>query len=121
MKKKLTLKQETESAIKDIRKRNQHTYVAIDDGNVIGMVEFVVKKTHKIFKVPKYGHIKAVVVDKKYRKKGIAGKLVGAAEALLRKQGIKYSKMESIQGNVIAQKAWGKYGYRTEHVAMVKK
>lgn len=119
--KKPTMKGETKAAAKDIRKRNEYYFVADDNGNIAGYIELCIKKNHKIFKVRKYGYINSIVVDRKYRGKGIARMLVNHSARFFRQKKLKYLRLNVYFSNKAAQKVWSKIGFRNESMFMLKK
>lgn len=120
-KEKLTLKNQITAARKDIKKRNNHIFVAVKDNKVIGFIEFFIKKNDKVFKIKEYGYLNSATILKKYRIKGIAKKLYLAAANFLKDSGIKYVKTNVYISSKLALKAWQKVGFKTQSSIMIKR
>jgi ribosomal protein S18 acetylase RimI-like enzyme len=112
LKKKPTLKSETEEAKKCIRKRKTSIFVAIKSDVVVGYVELTIKKNAPIFKVEQSGYIEALVVDKKHRKSGVGKELVKFAIDYFREKDIKHIKANVYFANRQAVSFWKKAGFR---------
>ncbi len=119
--KKMTLKNQTEFAKKDIRKRNNHIFVANKDGKVIGFIEFFVKKNENCFKIKKYGYLNSATTHKDYRGKGVAKALTNVALKFFKDRGIKYVRTNVYNSNEIAMKTWIKIGFEPQSTFLIKK
>ena len=65
-------------------------FVAEENGKIIGYIEGSVFKNYDIFKIKKKGLIDTLYVLPKYRKKGVAKKLVNEILKWFRSKGIKH-------------------------------
>jgi len=119
-KEKLTLKNQMTAARKDIKKKSNHIFVAVKDNEVIGFIEFFIKKNDKVFKIKEYGYLNSATILKKYRRRGIAKKLYLVAAKFLKDSGIKYIKTNVYTSNKLALKAWQKIGFKTQSSIMIK-
>lgn len=119
--KRLTLKSQTESAKKDIRKRNNHILVADLGGEVIGFIEFFIKKNDDCFKIKRYGYLNSAAINKDYRRKGVAKALTDAALRSLKEQGIKYIRTNVYDSNKVAMNTWIKLGFRPQSSILIRK
>ena len=120
-KEKLTLKNQMTAARKDIKKKSNHIFVAVKDNEVIGFIEFFIKKNDKVFKIKEYGYLNSATILKKYRRKGIAKKLHLTAAKFLKDRGIKYIKTNVYISNKLALKAWQKIGFKTQSSILIKR
>lgn len=109
------------SAAKDIRKRSEYYFLAEEQGKVMGFIELCIKKNHKLFRIRKFGYISSVVVDNKFRGRGIAKKLVSFAAKFFRQKGIRYMRLNVYFSNKDAIKVWPKTGFKQESMFMLKK
>ncbi len=115
------LKREAEQARKDIRKKGTHIFVAVEEGHAIGFIELLIKKNHPVFSIKKYGYLNSCVVDKRYRRKGVAQKLVRYGIAFLKKKGARHMKTNVYASNKAALKAWEKVGFKEISKIMLKR
>jgi len=104
--KKINLKNQTEFAKNDIKRRNRYILVAEEDNKAVGFIEFFIKKNESFFKIKEYGYLNSVAVDKYYRKQGIAKTLTQHAITFLKKKNIRYVKANVYNINKIAIKSW---------------
>ena len=120
-KERLTLKNQITASRKDIKKRNNYIFVAVKNDEVIGFIEFFIKKNDKCFKIKQYGYLNSAVTLNGYRKGGIARKLYLTAAKFLKLKGIKYIKTNVYKSNKVALKAWKKIGFETQSYMMIKR
>ncbi len=67
-----TVSNQIEAAKKAIRRRTKHILVAVENNEVIGYIEFLIKKNEDCFKIKEYGYLDACVTHTNHRKKGVA-------------------------------------------------
>lgn len=121
LKKKLTIKNQIIAAKKDIQKKNNYIFVAVNNSQVIGFIEFFFKKNDKIFNINEYGYLNTAVTHKRYRKQGVAKKLYSAAANYLKKKGIKYIKTNIYLSNEQALNTWKNIGFIPQSYMMIKR
>lgn len=121
IKKRPTPKNQIRAAERDLRNRNIHLFIAEDKGKVAGFIELLIKKNHKIFKVKRFGYINSLVIDKRYRKKGICRLLVKKAMGFFRQKKIRYVRTNVYFSNRTAIKTWPKMKFKPESMFMIKK
>ncbi len=114
------LKNNLKWAEKDVRSRKNITFVAVVDGKVVGYMELLVKKNEHYFKIKKYGYVNAVVVDRKYRRKGIARALIKEGLKIFRSKGLKYVQL-SAYVKYRVPKIWERMGFKTTSEMMIRK
>lgn len=119
-KKKINLKNQIEFAKKDIKKRNNHIFVADLNGKIIGFIEFFIKKNENCFKIKRYGYLNTAVTHKDYRKKGVAKSLANSALKFFKDKKIKYVKANVYNQNQIAMKTWIKLGFQPQSTNLIK-
>jgi ribosomal protein S18 acetylase RimI-like enzyme len=107
-------------AKKTIKDKEIYTYVAEENGEIVGYIGFLIWTNISYFKIRKYGYIDEIVVDKKHRKTGIARQLLDFTEELFRKRGIRYIQLRVELKNEIAQKAWEKMGFKRDSIEYLK-
>lgn len=120
-KRKPNMKSETESALKDIRKRSNIMLVAQDGMKIIGFIEVNIKKNDEMFKLKEYAYLNSCAVDKGYRKKGVAKALTMAAVNEVRKRNIKYMKASVYNVNETAGKTWKSLGFEKISTNLVRR
>lgn len=101
----------TKKDVKDIiSSPANHLFVArsADNKKIIGMLTLIV------FRIPfaRKGLVEDVVIDEKYRRKGIGTKLVTAAVNQARKEGIKHLELTSRPEKVAANKLYQRFGFK---------
>lgn len=101
--------------------KNTYLFVADIDGEIAGYISFYIKKNpNDWYSIKKWGVIDDTCVDTKFRKKGIARKLLVFAENFLKKKGIKYVLLDTRPLNEVAQKTWEALGYKKEVITNMK-
>lgn len=115
------LKKQIKAAAKDIKKRNEYYFLAVKQGKVMGFIELCIKKNHKMFRIRKFGYINSIVVDNKFRGRGIAKRLVGFAAKFFRQKGLRYMRLNVYFSNRDAIKVWPKTGFKKESMFMLKR
>ncbi len=119
--KKITLKNEIESAKKNIKKRNNYILVACHEDKIVGFIEFFIKKNESCFKIKKYGYLNSATTHEDYRGKGIAKALTDEALKFLKKRGITYVRTNVYNVNKIAMKTWTNLGFKPQSTFLIKR
>lgn len=117
-----TLASQIEEAKRAIRKRTTYILVAVEKetNEVVGYIEFLIKKNKDCFKIKEYGYLDACVTDKKYRRKGVAQKLTEAALTFFKDKGITYVRTNVYNGNEPAQEVLQDLGFNPQSTIMMK-
>ncbi len=121
LRKKPSLAGEAKAAKKDLRKRNCTIFVALEQGNVVGFIDLLVKKNDQMFVVKEYGYVDSLVVDREHRKKGIASALVRYGMSYLKGKGIGDVKLNLYCSNRAAMAVWRRLGFREISKNMIRK
>ena len=119
--KKLTFKNQVEFAKKDIRKKNTYIFIAEEEGNVLGFIEFLIKRNDKCFKIKKYGYLNSATTHKDYRGLGVAKALTKECLNFLKKKGITHIRTNVYNTNKIAMKTWIRLGFKPQSTFLIKK
>ena len=82
-----------------INNRDSKTFVAIDSKKIIGYITVSIKTRLKIYQIRKVGYISGLMVNKNFRKQGIAKKLLGEAKKWFRTKKVKYYTLETSSNN----------------------
>jgi len=101
-----------EDALETIKDKNSFTFVAEENGEILGYSYFFVEENNKWFGVRKYGLLDEICVLNKFRERGISSKLLEFSENFLRKKGINYIMLKTTIQNDLAQKIWESKGYK---------
>lgn len=96
-------------------------FVAEIDYNIIGAINFEIKKNDKFFKIKDYGYIHAIIVDCQCKKIDIAKRLVQFALNYMKEKNIKYVKTNPYLKDIIARKSCKSLGFREKSVTLFKK
>jgi len=93
---------------KDLRSKKVVYFVAEEKKKLIGYSLGVIEKASAFFINRKIGHIANLFVEKEYRRKGIAKKLIDETIKWFRKNKIKWIKIITFSKNKTAQKIYKK-------------
>ena len=104
-----------------IQDKEYEMYVAYESGIVMGFILIVIKEHPEFYNVKRYGYIEEVVVDKNYRRNGIAKKMVRFVLKHYKKKGLKYVQIAAEIKLPIAIKAWESLGFKQETIELVRK
>ena len=115
-----TLCNQIEAAKKAIRKRTAHIFVAVENNEIIGYIEFLIKKNEDCFKIKEYGYLDACVTHKKHRKKGVAQKLTRAVFEFFKERGIMHVRTTVYNINEPGTKVLHKLGFRSLSTVMMR-
>lgn len=119
-KKKPTIKNQAETAKKDVRKKSKITLVA-EEEEVIGFIQVDIKNNDDFFRMKKFAMLSACVVDINHRKKGVAKQLTEEAVKEVKKRNVKYMKTECYNVNKDAMRAWEKLGFQKISTNLLRK
>ena len=117
----LTLENQITAAKKDLKKKNNCIFVAVNNSRVIGFIEFFIKKNAKVFGISQYGYLNSAVTDKSFRKLGVVKQLYSAAAIFLKRKGINYVKTNVYLSNKSAVKVWKRIGFMPQSYTLIKK
>jgi glucosamine-phosphate N-acetyltransferase len=93
-----------------INSKKNKLLVAEENNKIVGFGYASLIK-NDILKTKVHGHINDMFVDKRYRRRGIAGKILQSFFEWFKKNGIKYAVLNVVSKNKIGYKAWTKYGF----------
>ena len=68
----------------------REVFIAIDDDRIVGYITVYVKGQADYWQIKRVGDISGLMVQKEYRHRGIAKKLVDKAKDFFARQGVKY-------------------------------
>ncbi len=120
-KKRITLQNQIESAKRNIKKKNNYILVASEKDQIIGFIEFFIKKNEKGFEIKEYGYLNSATTDKDHRGKGVAKILTYEALKLLKAKKIKYVRTNVYNTNNIAMNVWMKLGFKPQSTFLIKR
>lgn len=106
------------SSIKEYIKEEKATLlIAIDERELKGIIWL---HKHQVFEESRM-HVNQIIIDYKYRGKGIAKKLINEAEKLALKEGLKAIDLFVTESNVRALEMYKNLGFETERRYLKKK
>tara|TARA_Y100000310_G_C20307131_1_gene634485 strand:+ start:31 stop:495 length:465 start_codon:yes stop_codon:yes gene_type:complete len=105
----------------DLTKPDRVIFIAIDGKKIIGAIVGKFFTPLRISKYKKKGHISNLYINKNYRKKGIAGKLVKKTLEWLKINNVPHASLEIHTDNQVAINLYHKLGFNDFTVKMVKK
>ena len=104
-----------------IRARNYAIFVAESDGKVVGHTIVRISKSPPIYVYNRKVYVDELVVDKKYRGKGVGKKLLKQAEKWGKKKGLSLFSLHVAIKNKNAISLYKKFGLKEHHITMNKK
>ena len=75
------------------------TFIALTGGRIVGYVTVYVRTRPIYWKIKKVGDISGLMVQKAYRRRGIAGQLLAKARAFFEKKAVRYFTVYTAIGN----------------------
>jgi ribosomal protein S18 acetylase RimI-like enzyme len=85
--------------------------VAADKDKLLGFSSAHIAKKEPISRDKKYGHIRDMYVDKKFRRQGIAGEILNVFYRWFKEKNIKYIDLKVVCANKLGRNAWTKHGF----------
>ncbi len=79
--------------------------------HIIGFIAGFIKSLYPWFRLKNVGHISFMVIDEKFRKKGVGRLLEEQARLWFKQKGINYIELYVEENNDIGQEAWFSYGF----------
>ena len=108
--------------IKTMDSENSVVYMAEDNNIPVGFVfGKITEPFMSLSKIKAIGQIELCWVETRYRKQGIATKLVRELESWFKKKNIEYVDLQYLVGNVEAENSWVHLGYKPYRIAARKK
>jgi len=104
--------------IKSLKSRKIQFFVAVSGDEILGYSVAVIEKRHALFKIKEMGSLSAVVMKKKYQKKGIGTALI--KETLLWLKKMKMVRLVVDVKNKYVMKLYENMGFEGRHLLMVK-
>lgn len=99
----------------------EKTVVALDKDKIVAYITFYIKERLPMYKLKRVGHISGLMVNKDYRRLGIAKKLLGFAKDWFKRKGVKYSYLETSSENHGAIKFYSKNKFQNLRVQLIGK
>ena len=99
-------------AAKCVRNRGVLMLVAEEDGGIIAFCNTTIEMNPPVFPPGRYGMISDLVVDGRYRRRGIGAQLVEAVKLWLLKQGITSLRVRAASVNPVAMSFWRSRGFK---------
>ncbi len=75
------------------------TFIALTGGRIVGYITVYVRTRPIYWKIKKVGDISGLMVQKAYRRRGIAGHLLAKARAFFEKKAVRYFTVYTAIGN----------------------
>ncbi len=94
-------------------------YIALDGERIVGYITVYVKEQANYWQVKKVGEISGLMVDKEYRRRKIAEKLLDQAYAFFSAEGIKYFTVYTAVENRLAIDFYRKNGLMPLYTTLV--
>lgn len=75
------------------------TFIALTGGRIVGYITVYVRTQPGYWKIKRVGDISGLMVQKAYRRRGIAGQLLAKARAFFEKKAVRYFTVYTAIGN----------------------
>ena len=115
----------TSLELEEMKKTNGKCYLAVEDGEVIGLILGVIPRYDKFdyldYKCPKRGKVLEIIVDKKARRRGIGNMLMKHLEDYFKKQNCEYIIIEVLSYNEVAKAFYNYNSYHERTEVQIKK
>lgn len=93
---------------KSLESGDMETFVAEEDGKIVGFITITLRERFPLYQIKKVGFISSLIISPKYRRKGIAQKLLDKAIKWFKKKKIKYFELDTAVKNTAASKFYEK-------------
>lgn len=97
---------------KYIYSKKKKLLVVENENKLIGFGSALIMKKEPISPDKEYGHIREIYIDKKFRRQGIAKKILDVFYKWLKGKNIKYIDLKVICANELGRNAWTKCGFK---------
>jgi ribosomal protein S18 acetylase RimI-like enzyme len=97
-----------------VAERSGAIFVAEHSGEVVGFIACYVKDTQSLIETAaysRYGYVSDLDIAAEWRGRGIAQRLLAAAEQHLAQHGVARLRIGVLAANIAAQRAYAKYGF----------
>jgi ribosomal protein S18 acetylase RimI-like enzyme len=98
---------------------DSETYIAVVDGRTVGYINIRVRAQAPFWQVKKLGAISGLMVNKAYRRRGIAGQLLDRAKAFFKEKRVRYFTLYTAVGNRGAIEFYGASGLAPLYTTMM--
>ncbi|MFZ5979040.1 MAG: GNAT family N-acetyltransferase [Candidatus Zixiibacteriota bacterium] len=95
------------------------TIIALDGDVVVGYASVIIREQPRFYKIKKVGAVPALMVAKKYRRRGIATRIMAEAKNFFIRKGVKYFTFYTAVTNRGAVRLYEKLGMETLHVSFL--
>jgi ribosomal protein S18 acetylase RimI-like enzyme len=103
-----------------VKNKDEKAFVALDGKRMVGYVLLEVEKRKPpVYKIKKAGYISLLMVDKKYRKRGIADSLMKMTKKWFKKKGIYFIYLETSILNTKAMRFYSGNGFEPLQVQLI--
>jgi ribosomal protein S18 acetylase RimI-like enzyme len=109
--------------LKRVAERSGAIFVAEASGAVIGFIACYVKDTDSLIETPefsRYGYVSDLDIAEEWRGRGLAQRLLAAAEHHLAQHGVTRLRIGVLAANVVARRAYARYGFAPYEQEMEK-
>lgn len=106
--------------LKDIKNKKEIFLVAIIDDIIVGIVDGHVYDKEDLY-IEKVAYLSRLVVDKNYKNKGIATRLINEFTNEVKKENVKFIKLNAFESNTPAVSLYKKEGFNEYSVFYMKK
>jgi len=95
------------------------TFIALTGGRIVGYITVYVRTQPIYWKIKKVGDISGLMVQKAYRRRGIAGQLLAKARAFFEKKAVRYFTVYTAIGNRGALEFYERSGLLPLYTTMI--
>jgi ribosomal protein S18 acetylase RimI-like enzyme len=96
-------------------------FIAIDDDRIIGYITVHVREQPPYWRIKSVGEISGLMVEREYRHRGIAGRLLAEAKAFFRERGVEDFTVYTAVANEPAIRFYQRHGMTPLYTTMLGK
>jgi ribosomal protein S18 acetylase RimI-like enzyme len=112
----------SEYLTKCIEKEDPYIQVAVYEGKLVGFITYEVDEADYFdTNIKKFGSVLELYVSDKYRRKGLGTKLMQAAEAFFKGQGLEWVELQCSSFNEMALMFYDKSDFKNRQTLLFKK
>lgn len=105
---------------KDFKSKDWKSFVAEDNGEIVGFISGRIGKRYKFYKTQVFGDAENAFVIESYRNKGVAKQLMAELVVWMKSKGVERIEASTYWKNTAAQDIWRKMGFK-EHMIIFEK
>lgn len=106
---------------RSVESEDSATFVAIEEGCMVGYVTIYIRLQPVFYKIKKVGEISGLMVHKDYRRRSIASQLLARSAAYYEEKNVKYYVVYTAIVNQAAIRCYEKHGMTPLYITLIGK